>query len=139
MDALRLAHFGVLCAWSGVLLVEFLVESLGHDDAALDMAARIHYWIDILIEIPLVLAVLVTGTLLSAHVWPFTRLHWIKIAAGLVAITLNLTCCGLVVARYRARGNACAVRKLHRGVRLSVIGVPFGAVAAYVGLAYFSR
>ena len=138
MDPWRLAHFGFLCAWGGVLLVEFVLESLGRDDQSQAQAARAHFWIDVLVEMPIVLAVLVTGGVLLARVWPPTQLHLIKIVSASIAIALNLYCSVIVIVRYRARGDAAALQRYGRHVRLSAYGVPFGAVAAYIGLAYFA-
>jgi len=139
VEHLRLLHFGLLCAWSGVLLVEFVIESLGDDDDALASAARAHFWIDVLIEIPLVLAVLTTGAMLLAQDWPPSHVLVVKVVSALVAIGLNLYCCGVVIVRYRRRGDPAAVRGLRRRVRLSALGIPFGALAAYLGFAYFLR
>lgn len=138
MDPWRLAHFGFLCAWGGVLLVEFVLESLGDDAASQAQAARAHFWIDVLVEVPIVAAVLISGGVLLARVWPPTQLHMVKIASALVAIALNLYCSVFVIVRYRARADTAAVGRYRRHVRLSAFGVPFGAVAAYIGLAYFT-
>jgi hypothetical protein len=137
MDAWRLAHFGFLCAWGGVLLVEFVLEGLGDDDASQAQAARVHFWIDVLVEIPILAAVLVTGGVLLSRVWPPSHLHLIKIASALLAIGLNLYCAVMVVIRYRARADVKAVQRYRRRVRLSALGVPFGAVALYLGFTYF--
>lgn len=134
---LRLLHFALLCVWGGVLCVEVLLELLGHDEdeASLRAAARAHYWIDVVIEVPLVLAVLTTGALLAIPAWPWSTTLAIKIGAALTAITLNLTCVVLVILRYRDRTNARRLRALHRRIRLTILGVPFGALALYLGLA----
>jgi hypothetical protein len=137
VDALRLLHFGLVCAWGGVLLVEFIVESLGADDSSLAAAARLHFWIDALAEMPIVIGVLITGAWLTWRAWPPTDLLLIKIASALIAVMINLYCCAVVIARYRCRANAGAVRRYRRHVRASALGVPFGAAAAYIGLAYF--
>ncbi len=119
------------------MLTEVLIEGLGTDPSGRDAAARLHYWIDLTVEIPLVVMVLVTGALLAQRSWPLTPLLWIKIGAGAVAITSNLACSAVVIARYRRRADPVAVRRLHALVRLSALGIPFGAVAAYIGLVHF--
>ena len=138
MNALRLAHLGLLCAWGGLLLAEIIIESLGEDDVSQAHATRLHFWIDLLAEVPIVLGVLVTGGLLLAEIWPPTWLHLVKVACALVAIGMNLYCSAIVVVRYFQRDDMAAVRRWGRHVRLSVLGVPFGAVAAYIGLVYFT-
>lgn len=137
VDALHLAHLGLLCAWAGTLLAEFVIESLGGDLPTQQLAARAHFWIDVLIELPLIAGVLFTGSLLLAHAWPPSFHLIIKIAAALVAISLNLYCCAVVVKRYQRRDDAAALAVLGRRVRLSVIGLPFGVAAAYMGFVYF--
>jgi hypothetical protein len=138
MDGWRLMHFGVLCAWGGVLAVEFLLETLGDDELSQAQATRLHFWIDLLVEFPVVLAVLVSGGVLLARSWPPTTLHIIKVSSALAAIGLNLYCSVMVIFRYRVRTDAAAVGRYRRRVRLSAFGVPFGLVAAYIGLAYFT-
>lgn len=137
MDPLRLAHFGFLCAWAGVLLVELVVEALGSRREAQALATRAHFWIDVLVELPIVAAVLATGVVLLLRVWPPTTLHIVKTGSALVAIGVNLYCSLMVILRYRARADADAVGRYGRRVRLSGLGIPFGAVAAYVGLTHF--
>lgn len=138
MNALHLTHLGLICAWGGVLLTELIIESLGEDDVSQAHAARLHFWIDLLAEVPIILAVLVTGGLLLSEIWPPTGLHLVKVACALVAIGMNLYCSAIVVVRYRQRDDIASVRRWGRHVRLSVLGVPFGAVAAYLGLVYFT-
>src|SRR5689334_18305934 len=101
LDAWRLLHLGFLFAWAGAVAVELVIEITGADEeASRAQAARLHFWIDVLVEVPLIAAVLVTGGVLLARVWPPLPLHLVKIGAALAAIVLNLYCFVAVVLRY---------------------------------------
>ena len=77
-----------------------------------------------------------TGTALAMRAWPLDRLHWLKIGAGLVAIAANLFCAVVVVKRRHAKEEARAAYR--RPIFWSLTGVPFGVLALYVGLRYFT-
>ncbi len=47
---------------------------------------------DLLIELPLLAAVVVTGAVLAKRAWPLSTLHGVKIAAGSTAVAANLWC-----------------------------------------------
>ena len=136
MVALRLLHLGMLFAWAGVVLVEGVIELSDLDDGA--VATRLHYRIDLLIEGPLLLAVLVSGALLWAAA-PASPLLYVKIACGLVAVLANLLCLGFVVARYRRRDDRDARLRWGRYVRGSILALPFALAAASLGLSHFHR
>lgn len=131
-----MAHLIALSAWAGVLLVEVVIERLGERRELAALAVQAHFWIDVLVELPLVAAVLLTGAVLLARGWPPAGPQLVKLAAAATAIAINLYCAVVVIVRHRARGDADAVRRYGRHVRLSVLGVPFGVVAAYLGFAH---
>lgn len=133
MDWLRLVHLILLCGWAGVVLAETVIEVVLAGEAA----AATHYWIDVLIELPLIAGVLASGAGLAVRVWPLSTLHLIKIGTALFALSLNLYCAAMVIKRYRRRNDQAALGRLQRRVRLSILGLPFGAVSAYIGLRYF--
>ncbi len=141
MDPLHTAHLVVLSAWGGLVAAEGVLEVGARDDEALAHATRQHFWLDLLVEAPLLLGVLVTGALLTLRSLPLTSLHALKVGAGLVAVAANVYCVAVVVRRYVARADRVAVRRHSARIRLvaPTIGLPFAAVAAYVGLAYFAR
>ncbi len=139
MDPLHLAHLILVSTWGGVVLGETVLELAGGTgEAAEQQIARVHLWIDLLIELPIILAVVATGTILAARVWPIVPLLALKLAAGGLAAALNLYCIGAVVARARAT-DANARRRWTRHVRASAFGIPFAVTAAVLGLAYFRR
>ena len=136
MSGLQLAHLILVSLWSGIVLTEAIVETLGHVEEGL--AARVHFWIDVIVEMPTVLAVLITGAILAARVWPPPPLLVAKLIAGLVAVGVNGYCFVFVILRFRARHHPSLALRYGRHVRGAVLGVPFGAAAAYLGLAYFT-
>ncbi len=138
MDPLRVAHLVVLSSWAGVVLAEVVVELAARDPASRRQTAILHYWIDLLFELPILAGVLVTGAWLTVRQWPLTPLHWVKIAAGLGAVAANLACVLLVVLRKRRLDDDEALLRHGARVRRSaLVGVPLAAVAAYVGFAYY--
>jgi hypothetical protein len=123
--------------WAGLVLAEFVMEAVCRDEASARQAAVIHFWFDVLLEVPLIFGVIGTGAVLLAQAWPPTPLHLVKLALAGVAIGCNLYCVGVVVLRRRRRDDAAELFRLRRRVFLSGAGVPFGLAALYIGLAYF--
>jgi hypothetical protein len=70
VDALHLCHLIVLCLWGGVVLAESVMELAAADEGGRASAARVHFWIDVVVELPLIAGVLVTGALLASRSWP---------------------------------------------------------------------
>ena len=101
MEPLHLAHLIALGVWLGVVITEVLFEFAGSDPDSLRAAARFHYNVDKYGELPILVGVLVTGTLLTARAWPLTPLHVIKIATSLVAVGSALICVRWVFRRRR--------------------------------------
>lgn len=135
---MALVHLLLVAVWGGVLLVEGVLEIVG--SGSLDGMRRVawaHYWIDVCVEVPVVLGVLMSGMMLALAVPAFTGLHVVKLGAGLLAIAINLSCVGFVLRRQAAAGDDAELQRLHRRVRLAGIGFPPGILAAYLGLAYF--
>src|SRR5215470_14197244 len=99
MEPFHLAHLVVLGMWLGVVITEVLFEFAGSDADSLRAAARFHYNVDKFGELPILVAVLVTGTILAVRAWPLTPLHFIKIAASLIAVGCALVCTLWVFAR----------------------------------------
>ena len=89
MEPLHVAHLMALGMWLGVVITEALFEFSGSDAESLRAAARFHYTVDMFAELPILLAVLVTGTILAVRAWPLTTLHYLKIAASLIAVGAN--------------------------------------------------
>src|SRR5512138_2558572 len=56
--------------WTGLVAAEVILEWTCREGAAARTAAVVHYWLDLLVEAPLVLAVAATGAVLLAGAWP---------------------------------------------------------------------
>jgi len=127
-----LAHLILLALWAGVVAAELVLEDLGRRNRELRApAARIHLWIDLLVELPLVLGVLASGVVLAALRWPLSPVHWAKIALAAVAIVANLICIALVIRRHRRQAHGLT----RRLIPLVAVGLPAALLAAGLGFA----
>ena len=127
-------HFCAASAWLGVVAAESVLEQFGRDPASRQVVAKVHAWIDILFEGPLVAVVLITGGLLLARAWPAPPMLMLKVAAGLIAVVANAICIPLVSARARTTDDSRIIR-LSRQVRMTGLAIPFGILALAIGLA----
>ena len=126
-------HIFAASAWIGVVGCETVMELTAHDPAARRLVARVHQWIDILFEMPLIATVLVTGAVLLARAWPPSFLLLVKIGAAMIAIVANFICVQFVRARVRAESDETAIAWTRR-IMLTGYAVPFGLVALIIGL-----
>jgi hypothetical protein len=137
MTGWQFVHVFALGAWLGCVTIESVLEAFGHRDPALRAAvARMHFWIDMLVEIPAFTLVALSGAVLLR----LELLHGayaLMVAAGSVAIALNL-CSVLPVVRRKAaadRGDAAGLDAQSRRVYLAfAVGVPCGLAALLAGL-----
>ena len=109
MEPLHLAHLVALGMWLGVVITEVLFEFAGSDPDSLRAAARFHYNVDKFGELPILVAVLVTGAALAVQARPLTPLHIIKIAASLIAVGASLLCVLWVFQRRHVRARGASV------------------------------
>ncbi|CAE6851650.1 hypothetical protein R75461_07503 [Paraburkholderia nemoris] len=130
-------HAAAVCAWFGLIAAEAVLELREHEPAERRLIASIHAWIDILIEVPLIALVLVTGAMLLARAWPAPPLLMLKVGAGLIAVVANLICVVLVRARVKATDDAC-VSKLTRQIRFTGLATPFGLAAMIIGFGFLA-
>jgi hypothetical protein len=137
MEPFHLAHLVVLGMWLGVVITEALFEFTASDAESLRAAARFHYNVDKFGELPILFAVLATGAILSARAWPLTPLHFIKIAASLVAVGANLICTRWVFQRRKLEDVNVLLGFRRRIWSLAAVGVIFAGPALYLGLTYF--
>lgn len=134
MTGWHLAHLFVLALWGGLVLAEVVIEIALRDQPA--AVARAHYYIDLFCELPVLLAVLASGGVLTMSA-PWSTLLAVKVGCGLFAVGVNLWCAWVVVRRHRDFGTASAedTESATKRVFLSVkLGVPAGLVALYLGL-----
>jgi hypothetical protein len=137
MEPFHVAHLIVLGMWLGVVITEVLFEFAASDAQSLRAAARFHYKVDKFGELPILVAVLVTGTILAVRAWPWTPLHFIKIAASLVAVGAALICVLWVFQRREIEDVNVLLGFRRRIWTLAAIAAVFATPALYLGLVYF--
>jgi hypothetical protein len=137
MEPFHLAHLVVLAMWLGVVITEVLFEFAASDADSLRAAARFHYKVDKYAELPVLLAVLITGTILVVRAWPMTPLHVVKIATSLAAVGASLICVRWVFQRRRIEDVNVLLRFRRRIWTLAAIAAVFASPAVYLGLVYF--
>ena len=134
INLISMGHLMLLCLWGGVVAAEAVLELYPrHHPEVHPTTIRFHYWIDLLIELPLVLAVMVTGITLAVLAWPLTALHLLKIVGAAVAVSANLVCIVLVIRRGRGLRQGepePALLHLSRRSCARAGGLPFAALAA---------
>ena len=139
MEPLHLAHLISLGMWLGVVITEVLFEFAASDAESLRAAARFHYNVDKYGELPILVAVLVTGTMLSVCAWPLTPLHIIKIAVSLVAVGSALICVRWVFQRRQIEDVNVLLGFRRRIWALAAVAAVFATPALYLGLVYFRQ
>ncbi len=137
MEPLRLAHLWALATWGGVVLAELIVEIAARDDAGHAQASRLHFWIDVLIEVPLLITIVATGSMLLGRTGGLSQALAVKLGCAFTALTLNAYCVFLVVLRHNAIADPAEVRRLSRRIRWTGAGIPFGLAALWIGLTRF--
>ena len=136
MEPFHVAHLIALGMWLGVVITEVLFEFAASDPESLRAAARFHYKVDKYGELPILIAVLVTGTILTVRAWPLTSLHFIKIAASLVSVGSALVCVLWVFER-RIEDVNVLLGFRRRIWTLAAVAAVFATPALYLGLVYF--
>jgi hypothetical protein len=137
-DVVHLVHLVVLSLWGGVVATEAVVEIAPFRRPELHPATiHLHYWIDLLVELPLVLAVVATGITLVVLADSLTARHVVKLAFAGGAVAVNLFCIGVVLRRARTLRVSGAQDRLWRDSRIVLacfaVGLACAAVAATVG------
>jgi len=139
MEPIHVVHLILLGMWLGVVITEVLFEFAGSDADSLRAAARFHYPVDKYGELPILVAILVTGAILTARSWPLTTLHVVKIAASLIAVGAALVCTRWVFQRRRIQDVNLLLSYRRRIWTLAAVASVFATVALYLGLVYFRR
>jgi hypothetical protein len=98
-------HLAFISAFIGMYMAETVIELypyFNRDDMALHHSAiRLHYWIDILVEIPVMLVVIASGITMAFLVEKITVLHVIKISAVVLFLLIAGMCPLNVIKRHR--------------------------------------
>jgi hypothetical protein len=140
INLVSMTHLVLLSLWGGVVATEAVLELYPYRRTALhEHSIRYHFWIDLCVELPVILGVLATGICLAVLAWPITATHWIKLSAALIAVSANLLCVYLVVRRKTRLDQGASEAELWQATRrivmCAVMGLPFAAAAA--GLGFF--
>jgi hypothetical protein len=139
MEPLHLAHLIALGVWLGVVITEVLFEFAASDAESLRAAARFHYNVDKYGELPILVAVLVTGTMLTVRAWPLTPLHVLKVATSLASVASALVCVGWVFQRRRIEDVNVLLGFRRRIWTLAAVAAALATPALYLGLVYFRQ
>lgn len=141
LNLVAMVHLVVLSMWGGVVATEAVVELLPFRRRELHAATiQFHFWIDLLVELPMVLAVIGTGVALVILLPTVTSMHVVKIAFGSAAVLVNLFCIAVVVRRGRGLGREVGDGALWRDSRTVLacfaIGLLCAAGAAVLGFRF---
>jgi hypothetical protein len=137
-EILAMIHLVMLSLWGGVVATEAVIELYPFRHRERHAATiRLHYWIDLLVEAPLVLAVAATGGLLLFSIDRITTLHLFKVGFAGAAIAVNVFCIAVVLRRARGLERGDGDAPLWRSSRVVLacfaVGLLFAAVAATLG------
>jgi hypothetical protein len=86
IQTVSVVHLCLVAAFLGLYACEVVVEASHQRDELHPIAIRIHYLLDIFVEIPLVSGILVSGVVLTLLVEQITTPHVWLIACGTVAV-----------------------------------------------------
>ncbi len=140
MKTTLLLHILLVGAWMGCIAVEALLENAPKKILPLrEIIPQLHYKIDKFVELPLVLGVLVTGSLLL-DLERLSGIDLVKVFSGLAAVLANLACWFPVKNRKIAldRGDKAEVKKQSLMIlRWTQIGLPFAVIALVCGVMMF--
>jgi hypothetical protein len=138
IEILPMIHLIVLSLWGGVVATEAVIEIYPFRRSEMHAATiRLHYWIDLLVEGPLVVAVVATGALLLFRTDPVTPLHLVKVVFAGAAVAVNIFCIAVVVRRGSRLLRGVDDGQLWRASRVVLacfaVGLGCAAVAATLG------
>ena len=130
------AHLMLAGFWLGLLAAETVLELCGGDAASRRTVALVHRWIDAFFEIPVAIAVLATGLILLARLWPAPPLVLVHAAAGTIPAAVNIVCAVWVYARWKQSTDDARVVDLTRKVKLTGLAIPLVILALVIGVGF---
>ncbi len=139
INLFTIIHLILFATWGGIIMTETVIELYPLREKGLHKPAiQFHYWIDLFVELPVVIGVLGTGIVLLTLIETITILHIIKVSLALIAIAVNIYCIVLVRRRSnKLQDNAdddelsLSSRKI---IQIAAIAIPIGLFAFGIGL-----
>jgi hypothetical protein len=92
VHTVSVVHLCLVAAFLGLYACEVVVEASHSKDELHPVAIRVHYLLDVFVEIPLVSGILISGIALSLLVEEITAPHVWLIACGTIAALSCLVC-----------------------------------------------
>lgn len=92
IHTVAIVHLCFVAAFLGLYACEVVVEASHSKDELHPTAIRIHYLLDIFVEIPLLLGILISGIILALLVDELSSAHLWLIACGTIAVLACLVC-----------------------------------------------
>ena len=139
INYVSMIHLFSVAAWLGVVMTELVIEVYPYRNRELYLSTiHFHYWIDLLVELPLVLLLLGSGIALIFLKASLDLLHILKIVSGLIPVLACFAGISIVLRRSAALKAGKAVEDLRGGSRQIVIVVlvasPFFGLSLGLGV-----
>ncbi len=138
INLISMLHLIFLAIWVGVLATEAVIELYPYKMRDLhNPAIRFHYWIDLLVELPAIFGLAITGIIMLILAEQITLLHVIKITIAVLVISVQLYCIFIVLKRAHVlkSGGSEEILWQESGtvIKSFVIGFPLGVIVALIG------
>ena len=137
VDTMRTAHLVFVSMWAGLVAAEIVIELyVSRTRMYRDALVEFHFWIDLLVELPLIAGVIMTGIGNLFYLHTVTSLHWVKFGLAAVALSANLWCVLNVVRRRQERMSGLSFFGNLDGkiILAGVVGIPTGIATAVLGV-----
>ena len=131
-------HLFAVAFWFGVVGVEFILErgrALSKEHGY--KVADIHHHIDMYLEMPAFMVVLITGVLMLDISRLDDGLYLLKISAGFLAVIGNIYCVYPIIKRKLAAQNKDIVLLKYYSKlvdKISLVAIPAGVIALVCGI-----
>lgn len=130
-------HLSFIMLFLGMYMVEAVMELMSYfnrRDAALRHSIiRLHFWVDLLVEIPVIIGVFATGVTMAFLVEKITMLHAIKIGLVVMFVLVAVFCPLNVIDRYRLMKKNADEETLVRKSRIIIYTAGFSLSIFFTG------
>lgn len=139
INCVSVIHLFSVAAWLGVVMTELVIEVYPYRNRGLYLSTiHFHYWIDLFVELPVVLLLLGSGIFLVFLNANLDLLHILKVVSGLIPVLACFTGIYIVIRRANALKAGKKEEDLWGGSRNIVIVVllasPFFGLSLGLGL-----